>query len=270
MTPPRHRRPAPARRDRAGPGAVWAFGRRAALEAIRARRAREIVLAAADADVAPILSEAGRAGIGVRRVTAADLDGMAAGVRHQGVGVRAVLPEVLGERDMAERDWGPEAIVVVLDGIEDPQNVGAVARVAEAAGAGTLILRERRAGGVTAAAVRASAGALVHLPVARVANLRRAIDRLRASGFTAVGLDANAPAAIERVAPPDGPVALVVGSEGAGLSRLVREGCDLLVAIPMRGRVESLNASSAVAAALWGFLLRPAGSGTPQTTAGQK
>ena len=238
-----------------GPVSVWAFGRRPATEAIRAGRAREVLVAARAAEVASLVEEAERAGAPVRRVPREELDALAGDVRHQGVAVRAPLPATLGERDLGERDWGEGALVVILDGIEDPQNVGAIARVAEAAGAEALVLRERRSAGVTAAAVRASAGALLHLPVAVVANLRRAIDRLRDAGFTAAGLDAGGTVVVGADPPPEGRVALVVGSEGAGLSRLVREGCDLLVAIPMHGHVESLNAATATAAALWGFLL---------------
>ena len=103
--------------------------------------------------------------------------------------------------------------------------------------------------------MRASAGALSHLPHARVANIARAIERLQAIGFSAVGLDGDAPTSIFDGPCPEGRVALVVGSEGAGLSRLVRERCDLLVALPMRGRVGSLNASASLAAALYGYVL---------------
>ena len=108
---------------------------------------------------------------------------------------------------------------------------------------------------MTPAAIRASAGALLHLPLARVANIPRALDRLQAAGFTVVGLDGDAGETIFDRPCPDGRVALVVGSEGEGMSRLVRERCDLLVALPMRGRVGSLNASASLAAALYGYVL---------------
>src|SRR5207247_8457763 len=124
----------------------------------------------------------------------------------------------------------------------------------EAAGAAMLVTRIRRSAGITPAAVRASAGALSHLPVARVTNLRRTIEALKGRGFTLVGLDASGRSFAEEPC-PDGPVGLVVGAEGTGISRLVREGCDLLVALPMRGRVGSLNASAALAAALYAYVL---------------
>jgi 23S rRNA (guanosine2251-2'-O)-methyltransferase len=161
----------------------------------------------------------------------------------------------LSERELEHRAWDADAIVVVLDGIEDPQNLGAAARAAEAAGAAALVTRTRRAAPLTDAAVRASAGALVHLPHARVANIARAIERLQAAGFTVVGLDGEADRSIYDEPAPEGRVAIAVGSEGIGLSRLVRERCDLLVALPMRGRVGSLNAASSLAAALYAYVM---------------
>ncbi len=167
---------------------------------------------------------------------------------------------MLTERDLEARAWAEDAIAVVLDGVEDPQNLGAAARCAEAAGAAVLVTRTHRAAPVSPAAIRASAGALLHVPTARVANISRAIDRLRDAGFTAVGLDGDAERSIYDEPCPDGRVALVVGAEGSGLSRLVREHCDLLVSLPMRGRVGSLNASASLAAALYAYVL-PARAG---------
>jgi 23S rRNA (guanosine2251-2'-O)-methyltransferase len=167
----------------------------------------------------------------------------------------------LSERDLGETEWAEDAIAVVLDGIEDPQNLGASARSAEAAGASVLVSRTHRGAPVTGAAVRASAGALLHLRHARVANIARAIERLQAVGFSAVGLDGSAERSIFDTPCPDGRVAIVLGSEGAGLSRLVRERCDLLVALPMRGRVASLNAAASLAAALYAFVLPRARGG---------
>ena len=118
-----------------------------------------------------------------------------------------------------------------------------------------LITRTKRAADVTASAVRASAGALLHLPHARVANIARALDRLQDAGFWVVGLDGDAAASIYDEPAPEGKVALVVGSEGEGMSRLVRERCDILVRLPMHGRVGSLNASASLAAVLYGGVL---------------
>ena len=169
---------------------------------------------------------------------------------------RVVPPRPLSDHNLRRLSFDPDAIVVVLDGVTDPQNLGAAARTAEAAGVDLLVTRERRAAPVTAAAVRASAGALLHLPLARVVNLSRTLRWLAAqAGFTVVGLDERAGATILDEPSPPGRVALVVGSEGAGMSRLVRESCDRLVGLPMRGHVSSLNASAALAAALYGYVL---------------
>jgi 23S rRNA (guanosine2251-2'-O)-methyltransferase len=197
------------------------------------------------------------AGVQVERVDRAALDGLGV-VNHQGVVAFVEPPAELSERDLDLAEWGPDALVVVLDGITDPQNLGACARAAEAAGAQMLVARHRRAAPLTSAAIRASAGALLHLPLARVTNIARALDRLRDRGFTAVGLEHRAATAIHEGPPPARPLAMVVGDEGAGLSRLVRERCDLLVSIPMPGRTGSLNASSALAVALFGYANRPA------------
>jgi 23S rRNA (guanosine2251-2'-O)-methyltransferase len=174
---------------------------------------------------------------------------------HQGVAVFVRPRPEMDERALGSMPFGPQALVVVLDGITDPQNLGACARSAEAAGAAVLVVRARRAAPLTAAAVRASAGALLHLPVARVPNLTRALERLKDRGFFVAGLDAGG-VDMRRAPTPGRPLVLVVGSEGQGLSRLVREHCDALVAIPMVGRTASLNASAALAAGLFGFALR--------------
>ena len=220
-------------------------GRRVVLEAIAAGRASEVLMPRGAADSA-VAAAAEQAGVPVRSSDRADDE----------VAARVELPSELSERDLASRGFTEDAIVVVLDGITDPQNLGAAARSAEAAGAEVLVTRDRRAAPTTAAAVRASAGALVHLPVARVANIPRALVRLQENGFTVLGLDEDAPRSIYDDAVPEGRIALVVGAEDRGLSRLVRERCDELLALPMRGRVLSLNASAALAAALYGSVLR--------------
>jgi 23S rRNA (guanosine2251-2'-O)-methyltransferase len=235
-------------------------GRRAVVEALRAGRVREVLVAAGARDTQGLreVREAARAAsVPVRVAQREDLDRLAGD--HRGVVARTVpgraRPRTLGERELVSLPFSADALVVVLDGITDPQNLGASARTAEAAGAEALVTRARRAAGVTAAAVRASAGALEHLPVAVVANIARALGRLQDHGFTVVGLDADGPRTIVEETCPDGRIAVVLGSEGGGMSRLVRERCDLRVALPMRGRVGSLNASAALAAALYGFVL---------------
>ncbi len=235
-------------------------GRRAVVEAIRAGLVREVLVATGSRDTQGLreLREAAHAArVPVRATERAELDRLA--TDHRGVVARTVPGRAswqqLGERDLATFPFAADALVVVLDGITDPQNLGAAARTAEAAGAAALVSRTRRAAEVTPAAIRASAGALLHLPHARVANIARAIGRLQAAGFSVVGLDDGAGSTIYDEPCPPGRMALVVGAEGTGMSRLVRERCDAVVALPLAGRVGSLNASAALAAALYGFVL---------------
>jgi 23S rRNA (guanosine2251-2'-O)-methyltransferase len=235
-------------------------GRRAVVEALRAGDVTAVLVARGSHPTQgyqAMVDAAASAGVEIRETDRRELDRLAED--HRGVvGLLRSEPhrtQELGERELATIGFDEDALVVMLDGITDPQNLGACARSAEAAGAAVLVTRIRRAADVTPAAVRASAGALSHLPHARVANIARAIERLQAIGFSAVGLDGDAPASIFDGPCPAGRVALVIGSEGTGLSRLVRERCDLLVSLPMRGRVGSLNASASLAAALYGYVL---------------
>ncbi|HJX07936.1 MAG TPA: 23S rRNA (guanosine(2251)-2'-O)-methyltransferase RlmB [Actinomycetota bacterium] len=236
-------------------------GKRAVLEAVRSGVVDEVLVAKGSRrspGMRDVVAAARAAHVAVREVDRADLDALDAD--HRGVSARLLkVAPMLGERDLASREWAADAIVVVLDGIEDPQNLGAAARTVEAAGASMLITRTHRSAPPTAAAVRASAGALLHLSHARVANLSRALDRLRDEGFTTVGLDERAERSIFDERCPDGRVALVVGSEGAGISRLVREHCDLLVSVPMHGKVGSLNAAASLAVVLYAYVLASRG-----------
>lgn len=247
-------------------------GRRAVSEAIRAGKAIEVLVVPspkATQGLRGLLDAAEAADVPIRVTPRARLDALADD--HQGVVARlrtndeqgtgtgskrgSDASDSLGERDLATHDFGSEAIAVVLDGITDPQNLGAAARSAEAAGAEVLVTRTKRAAGVTPAAVRASAGALLHLRHARVANIARAIERLQDAGFWVVGLDGSAGTPIDAEACPTGRIAIVIGSEGSGMTRLVRERCDALVALPMRGTVASLNAAASLAAVLYAWVL---------------
>jgi 23S rRNA (guanosine2251-2'-O)-methyltransferase len=227
-------------------------------EAIRAGRASEVLVVSSPKvtqGLRAMLDAANDEGVPVRVVPHATLDALAD--EHQGVVARigvGTSPE-LSERDLATFAFADGALVVVLDGITDPQNLGAAARSAEAAGAAMLVSRTRRAAEVTPAAVRASAGALMHLPHARVANIARAIERLQDLGFWVVGLDERAEATIYDEACPSGPIAIVIGGEGEGMARLTRERCDQLLSLPMRGRVGSLNAAASLAAVLYAYVL---------------
>jgi 23S rRNA (guanosine2251-2'-O)-methyltransferase len=238
-------------------------GKRAVLETVRAGEAAEVLIAKGTREspgMRDVLDAARGAHVRVRTVDRSELDALADD--HRGVVARLgeTPPAALAERDLSAFPWAEDAIAVVLDGIEDPQNLGAAARSVEASGGQMLITRTHRSAPVTHAAVRASAGAFLHLPHARVANLARAIERLKDEGFTAIGLDEGADASIYDDPCPDGRVALVVGSEGAGLSRLVRERCDLLVSLPMHGKVGSLNAAASLAAVLYGYVLSRGGA----------
>lgn len=238
----------------AGEGIVG--GRRVVLEAIRSGRAVEVLIAGgarATPGLRDVLDACRGAGVEPREVSRAELDRLAPG--NHGVAARIRAPEPIGERELASWPFGEEDIVVALDGIVDPHNLGAAARSAEAAGAAMLITRRRRAADVTPVAVAASAGALLHLPRARVANVSRALARLQEAGFTVVGLDGGAERTVYEEPCPDGRIALAIGSEGSGLARLTREACDLLVRLPMGGHVGSLNASASLAAALYAFVL---------------
>ena len=234
------------------------YGINPALEALRAGTVSRLwVRAEAGARVARLVARAARAGVAVRRADAAELDRLAAGGPHQGVAAevdrpaRRTLDDLLG-------DAGAVPLLVVLDGIEDPRNVGAVARTAEAAGVDGLIHQTRRSAPLGATAARASAGALAHLRVAAVVNIGRALEELRRAGVWTVGLaeDAERPYhSLDLTAP----TALVIGAEGSGLRRLVRQRCDWLVSIPMRGRVSSLNVSVAAGIALFEAVRQRAG-----------
>lgn len=234
-------------------------GKRAVLEAIRAGEASEILIAKGSRQspgMRDVLDAARSGHVRTREVDRSALDALADD--HRGVVAKIdAMPThtTLGERDLSTFSWGDDAVAVMLDGVEDPQNLGAAARSIEASGARMLITRTHRAAPVTPAAVRASAGALLHLPHARVANLARAIERLKDLGFTVIGLDEDAAASIYDQACPTGRVALVLGSEGSGMSRLVREHCDLLVSLPMHGKVGSLNAAASLAAVLYAYVL---------------
>lgn len=187
----------------------------------------------------------------VRRVTAQALDGIAGKLRHQGVAARYAAAPMLDETGLlalvAER---ADALVLVLDGVQDPHNLGACLRSAAAAGVSAVVLPRDRAVGITATVRKTSAGAADRLPIAQVANLARCLRKLRDAGIWLYGLEGTAERRIYDI-DLRGRVALVVGGEGEGLRRLTREHCDALVCIPMSGAVESLNVSVAAGIALF-------------------
>ena len=226
------------------------------LEALRAGRPISRVLIAQTAHVRgplqEIVEEARRRRVPVQTVDPRRLDTLSQGIPHQGVAALGAIQTLveLGALLERARDRGEAPFLMVLDGIEDPQNLGAVIRTAEAAGAHGVVIPRRRAAGLSPAVARAAAGATAYLPVAGVTNLVAALERLKQDGVWVIGADADASERYDggALAPP---VALVLGSEGRGLHRLVRERCDRLVRIPLWGRVGSLNVSVAAALLLY-------------------
>ncbi len=218
-------------------------------------------------EAARVRGEAARAGVAVETTDRATLDRMTSGGRHQNVAARARPFAYADLDDVLARD---PALVVALDGITDPQNLGAIARSAEVLGAGALILPRDRSAPVTPAAIRASAGATAHLPIVQVVNLTRALGEAKERGYWIVGLAPAGSSEFQELPALERAV-LVVGSEDKGARSLVRETCDFLVRIPQRGRVESLNASVAAAIGIYGLRERlvraskPPGSGGPAT-----
>lgn len=230
-------------------------GRNPVLEALRSgRRLHRILVARGkrQGTVAEILRLAGQRGVPVEEVDRRELERRSRSRAHQGVMALAAprAYATLGDLLRRARDRGEAPLLVVAAGLEDPRNLGSLLRSAEAAGVHGVLLPERRSAGLTPAAVKASAGASEHLPVARVGNLARALEELKEHGLWVYGADAEGERAYFE-ADLRGPVALVVGSEGKGMPRLVRERCDVLLRIPMRGRVGSLNAAVAAAVILF-------------------
>jgi len=208
---------------------------------------------AASGTLAELVALARDRGVPVETVPRSVIDAEARTGAHQGV-LAVVAPlEPIGLDELLAVPLGSAEppFFLALDGVEDPHNLGALARSAEAAGCHGMIVPKHRSAPLSAVAVKSSAGALGHLPVAEATNLARALDRLRDSGIWCVGLDGGADASLFDLDLAAEPVCVVVGGEGDGLHRLVREACDMVVRIPMAGHVESLNASVAGALALF-------------------
>jgi 23S rRNA (guanosine2251-2'-O)-methyltransferase len=229
---------------------VIVYGINAVAEALRAGRVRQIRVAGRDDDrLRRLLEAAAAAGVAVEHVPRDLLEREARGGRHQGVVADvAALPQATLE-DLSRPENG-RALVVVLDGVEDPQNVGAILRSVDAAGGTGVVRQTRRAARLAGAAAQASAGAVHHVRVADVVNIARALDELKDLGLWIVGLDADSETPYYDLDLTT-PIALVVGAEGYGLRRLVRERCDFVAAIPMAGHVGSLNVSAATAVVLF-------------------
>jgi 23S rRNA (guanosine2251-2'-O)-methyltransferase len=226
------------------------YGVNPVLEALRAGTVREVHLTRrADARVGEIERLAANAGVRVVRTTPEALASLTGVAQHQGVAARVETTRRRWSlRDLVEGVASP--LVVVLDGVEDPQNVGAIVRTSDAAGVTGIVRQERRSAALNAAAAKASAGALAHARIVDVVNVVRAMEELKERGVWLVGLAGDGGQAYDAVdyRPP---TAIVLGAEGEGLRRLVREHCDFLVRIPMRGHVSSLNVSVAAGVVLY-------------------
>ena len=218
------------------------------VEALRAKRALERLLVAQGAGgprLQEIIDLARRAAIPVRFEPRAALDRLAGTSAHQGV-VAMGAAQKYTDLDAV----GTCEMLVVLDGVEDPHNLGAIIRTAHAAGAGAVVIPERRAAGVTDVVAKAAAGAIEHLPVVRVTNINRALEELKQRGFWIYGLDERGAETYDQVEYAS-PAAVVLGGEGKGLHEQVRKHCDALVRIPVAGPISSLNVSVAAGVMLF-------------------
>jgi len=230
-------------------------GRNAVIEALRAGTAIDKIYIArgeTDAALGHIASAARGKGIVVAEADRRKLDGMSRTKSHQGVVAVSAVREYAQVEDIlaAGREKGEPPLVVVCDELSDPHNLGAVIRTAECAGAHGVIIPKRRSAGLTAVVGKTSAGAVSFLPVARVPNLPALLRDLKKEGLWVFGTAADGGTPLYE-ADLKGPAAVVIGSEGDGMGRLVREQCDFLLSIPMRGQINSLNASAAAAVVLY-------------------
>ncbi|MBD8062738.1 23S rRNA (guanosine(2251)-2'-O)-methyltransferase RlmB [Oceanitalea stevensii] len=254
----REGRGAPARKPaaaRSSTGRELVAGRNAVLEAVRAGIPIDHVYLAARVDSDERLGEV------LRTVTArntplleaskSDLDKLTDGGNHQGIAIQVPPYEYADPSDLLGRFPGSAPLIVALDGVTDPHNLGAVLRSAGAFGVDGVLVPERRSAGVTATVWRVSAGAAARVPVARATNLVRALQDYKKAGCFVVGLDGEAPTTVAELELATEPLVVVVGSEGKGLSRLVRETCDAIAGIEISSSVESLNAAVATGISLY-------------------
>jgi 23S rRNA (guanosine2251-2'-O)-methyltransferase len=237
-------------------GAELLVGRNPVVEALRAKIPATALYVAlgieSDERITEALRIAGNRGLALLEVTRGELDRRTGGLLHQGIALQVPpfqyreLVDVLAEAQQSTS----APLLLALDGVTDPRNLGAVIRSAVAFGAHGVILPERRSAGVTAAAWRTSAGTAARIPVAQVTNLVRALKECQKAGMHVVGLDADGGVSLDDLEAAIDPIVVVLGSEGRGLSRLVGDTCDLTVSIPMAGAAESLNASVAASVTL--------------------
>jgi len=232
---------------------VWIWGRHPVLEALRSGTATSVLLAAGRRS-SPVIDEICRLAIlgevPLREIDPRELQRISPSSNMQGVAAEVRTARTLDIEEILSLPGTASALFLVLDEIQDPHNLGALLRSASAAGADGVILPERRTAPLTGTVAKASAGAVARTAIAQVTNLARALERMRDAGIWTVGLDGSAETLIYEV-DLTAPVALVIGNEGRGLRRLVRQTCDFVVRLPMRGEISSLNASVAGGIALF-------------------
>lgn len=255
----------PKRRSRSG-DAEWVAGRNSVVEALRAQLPVSAVYVAEGAErdgrLREVFAVAAERGVSLLEVPRAELDRMTGGAVHQGLAARVPAYEYAHPDDLLDlaAERGEPPLIVALDSVTDPRNLGAVVRSAAGFGAHGVVVPERRAAGMTAAAWKTSAGAAARVPVAQAVNLTRQLKAYQDAGCMVVGLAADGEVSLPELELADGPLVIVVGSEGDGLSRLVAETCDQLVSIPMASGLESLNAGVAASITLYAVAQARAGS----------
>ena len=246
------------------------YGIHSVSEALRSRAQRIDYVAIArerhDAKLQRIIDDCRASGISVRFLPRPQLDRTARTANHQGVVAVTAAKEYSDVQDLLAQKHGQHSFIVVLDGVQDPQNLGAIIRTAEGAGADGIVIPERRAAGVTGAVAKASAGASEHLSIARVTNTARTLEELKAANVWTVGLDERAPQTYDQL-DYNMDCAIVLGGEGTGLHDLVRKKCDFLVSLPMLGQVSSLNVSVAAGIVLY-EVVRQRKANLPRSRAG--
>lgn len=247
----------PRKRTPRSSDAEWVAGRNAVVEALRAGMPVSAVYVAEGAErdgrLREVFAVAAERGISLLEVPRPELDRMTGGAVHQGLAARVPPYEYAHPDDLLElaAERGEKPLIVALDSVTDPRNLGAVVRSAAGFGAHGVVVPERRAAGMTPAAWKTSAGAAARVPVAQAVNLTRQLKAYQDAGCMVVGLAADGDVALPDFDLADGPLVVVVGSEGEGLSRLVAETCDQLVSIPMASSLESLNAGVAASIVLY-------------------
>lgn len=228
------------------------YGRNSVMEFLRAGKVRQIYLKSGrhDERLQGILEEAKSRAVPIKEVEEEELDSMSGGVVHQGIAA-LLFPYEYQDMNAVIKKWeGKDPIFILLDGVEDVRNLGAIVRTAECAGAACVLLPNHKSSPVTAAAMKTAAGAFAYLPVCRIGNIQQTLKYLKEKGFWVVGTDMDGES-LYYEANLKGPLVIVMGAEGKGMSPLTRRMCDLCVRIPMKGKVSSLNVSVAAALLLY-------------------